>query len=232
MKQPLPPNVIEALRGFDSPTISNAIEEFQVRDRTEGYASMEIRCQFPELKPTVGYAVTCTMDSTTRRPRGPNRLHQFLDAIVESPQPAVVVVKDVGSDNMRSCFLGDMICSVYAKLGAVGVVTDGGIRDVSGIRKHVPGFQVFAPGLVASHGSGAKLDVNVPVNIGGMKVQPGDLLHGDENGVVNVPIDIAKSVVDKARQVQETEAKLFEYLRDQTVTLEGLKSHIGRPTNA
>jgi regulator of RNase E activity RraA len=232
MNSPLPPGVIEALRDYDSATISNAIEDFEVRDRTEGYASMEIRCQFPELRPMVGYAVTCTMDSTAPGPKQPNKLHQFLDAIAESPQPAVVVIQDVGSSNARSCFAGDMICAVYAKLGAVGVVTDGGIRDVNGIRKQATDLQVFAPGVVVSHGNGAKLDVNVPVNIGGMEVQPGDLLHGDENGVVNVPIDIAEAVVEKARQVRETEAKLFEYLGGPSVTLEGVKSHIGRPTNA
>ena len=232
MNSPLLPRIVEALRDYDSATISNAIEDFQVRDRTVGYTSMEIRCQFPELRPMVGYAVTCTMDSTTPGPRRPNKLPDFLDAVAASPQPVVVVVKDVGYSNARSCFTGDMICSIYAKLGAVGVVTDGGIRDVSGIRKQAPGLQVFAPGVVVSHGNGAKLDVNVPVNIGGMEIQPGDLLHGDENGVVNVPMDIAEPVVEEARKVRETEAKLFEYLGSQSVTLEGLKSHVGRPTNA
>jgi regulator of RNase E activity RraA len=65
-----------------------------------------------------------------------------------------------------------------------------------------------------------------------MEIQPGDLLHGDENGSVNVPMDIAEAVVEKARKVRDTEAKLFEYLGSQSVTLEGLKSHVGRPTNA
>lgn len=230
--QPLPSKIIESLAGFDSATISNAIEDFNVRDRTEGYTSMEIRCQFPELKPMVGYAVTCTMDSTTPGPKRSNTLHQFLDVIADSPKPTIVVIKDVGPENSRSCFAGDMICGVYAALGTVGVVTDGGIRDPSGIRLQAPGIQVFAKGLVASHGNGVKLDINVPVTIGGMRVGAGDLLHGDANGVVSVPIDIAEAVVNKAKQVREAEAKLFSYLNGDSVSLDGLKHHIGRPTNA
>ena len=180
----------------------------------------------------VGYVVTCTMDSITPGPKPSNTLHQFLDAISDSPKPTVVVIKDVGPENLRSCFVGDMICGVYAALGTVGVVTDGGIRDASGIRMQAPGIQVFAQGFVASHGNGVTLDINVPVIIGGMRVEPGDLLHGDVNGVVSVPIDIAEAVVDKAKNICEIEAKLFSYLKGNSVSLDGLKRHIGRPTNA
>ena len=65
----LSPKQIEALGRIDSPTVSNAIEAFGVRDPTDGYASLELRCLFPDLGPMVGYAVTCTADSTT--PGGP-----------------------------------------------------------------------------------------------------------------------------------------------------------------
>ena len=57
-----------------------------------------------------------------------------------------------------------------------------------------------------------------------MEIQPGGLLHGDENGVVNVPMDIAEPMVEEVRKVRETEAKLFEYLGSPSVTLEGLKA--------
>ena len=232
MNTPLPPKTIDALRSFDSATVSNAIEDHQVRDRSEGYASMHLRCMYPDLKPMVGFAVTCTMDSTSPRHGRPNRLHEFLDMIAAAPQPAVVVIQDVGNDNSRSCFLGDMICGVYAKLGAVGVVTDGGVRDLSGIRKSAPGFQVFASGVVVSHGNSTKLDLGVPVSVHGLEIQPGDLLHGDANGVVEIPREVAASLPERCRQVRETEAKLFAVLQDASVTLAELKSHVGRPTNS
>ena len=232
MNAPLKPEDIDALREYDSATVSNAIEDFKARDRTEGYTSMELRCMFPDLKPMVGYAVTCTMDTTTPGASKPNRLHEFLDMVVASPQPAVVVIQDVGSDRVRSCFVGDMICGAYRSLGVDGVVTDGGVRDVSGIRRRAPGLQLFASGVVVSHGAGAKVDLGVPVSICGLDVRPGDLLHGDENGVVSVPWEIAGSLAEQCRLVQEKEAELFAALESPNVTLEELKAHLGRPTNA
>ncbi|MCL4488848.1 MAG: RraA family protein [Chloroflexi bacterium] len=220
--------VLDALREFDSPTISNAIEHFKVRDPVTGYASLELRCQFPELKPMVGYAVTCTADTTTAGDHRPMRVHDLLDAVQASPKPAVVVVKHVGPDRLRTAFVGDMICTALQKLGAVGVVTDGGNRDASGIRRRAPGFQLFAPGWVVSHGYGVYMDFNVTVSVCGLTIQPGDLLHGDESGLLTIPLDIAEPAVVQATAVREAEAEYFEYLQSSSFTYEGLKSRIGR----
>ena len=62
----IPPQVIEALRKYDSPTIANAVEKFEMRDRADGYASLELRCQFPHYEPMVGYAVKRTQDHLIR----------------------------------------------------------------------------------------------------------------------------------------------------------------------
>ena len=210
MKSTLAPEVIEALGLYDSPTVSNAIEAFKVRDPAEGYASREIRCQFPDLDPMVGYAVTCTMDSTSPGPKPPGKLADFLEILDAAPKPAIVVIQDVGPEPLRSCFSGDLICTVYQALGAIGLVQDGGVRDLTGIRQHAPGFQVFAPGAVVSHGSAVQVDLNVPVSLGGMDVEPGDLLHGDESGLVKVPIDIAEAVVEQVAKVREAEKRVFD----------------------
>ena len=225
MKQALlRPEVIEALREFDSATVSNAIEAFDVRDPTEGYASMEVRCLFPDLPPMVGYAVTCVADSTTPGPQRPGRQMEFLDLVEAAPDPSVIVIQTVGPDPLRTCLGGDMICLAYQRLGAVGTVLDGGIRDVSGIRKHAPGFQVFAPGVVVSHGTLVKLEVDVPVKVAGLDIRPGDLLHGDESGLVNVPLDIAASVAEQARLVREEEGEAFELLHRPSLSLEEIKA--------
>lgn len=224
---PVPPAVLEALRSFDSPTISNAIEAFGVRDPSEGYASRELRCQNPDLPPLVGFAVTCTANSTNRgRPRV-NRLNDLLDQVAAAPSPVVVVVQHVGEDRERSCMIGDVISTVLQRLGAVGVVTDVGLRDLSGIRRRAPGFQVFSPGAVVSHGNAAVLDVNVPVAICGLAVLPGDLLHGDESGVVTVPHRIAEAVVDRARQVRQEEADVFQFLEREGISVAEIKRRLG-----
>src|SRR5215472_7558882 len=113
MTSPLTQETIRRLRDFDSPTISNAIEMLNVRDRTEGYASMELRCMTPDLEPMVGYAVTCSADSTSPGLDEANKLGDLLDAIQSEPKPVVVVVQKCGPDSLRDCFTGDMISVVY-----------------------------------------------------------------------------------------------------------------------
>ena len=225
-RTPLPPEVVEALGQFDSPTISNAIEHFEVRNPVTGYASMELRCQFPDLKPMVGYAVTCTSDTTTPWEKRPMNFDNLLDAVQAAPKPAVLVTKYIGPDRLRSAFLGDMSCTTLQKLGVVGAVTDGGNRDKSGIRRRAPGFQIFSPGWVVSHGYGVLFDFGVTVSVCGLTIEPGDLLHGDENGLLKVPLDIAESVVEQARLVQEAEREYFDFLQSTSYTFEELKRRI------
>ncbi|MFH1927351.1 MAG: hypothetical protein ABIK79_04135 [Chloroflexota bacterium] len=226
-KRVLSPQVLEALQQVDSPTISNAIEHFEVRDPTSGYASLELRCMFADLRPLVGYAVTCTEDTTTAGDKRPMRLHDVLDAVQAAPKPVVLVVQYVGPDRLRSCMAGDMFCSALQKLGAVGLVTDMGNRDASGIQERAPGFQVFSPGWVVSHGHGVFLDINVAVSVCGLTIQPGDLLHGDENGLLTVPAEVAERALARAREIQEIEGEFFDFLQSSSYTYEGLKSRMG-----
>src|SRR5689334_14088272 len=128
MGESVSPQIAQKLQSFDSPTISNAIEGLNLRDRIEGYASMELRCMFPDLKPMVGHAVTCTADSTSPGRRDSNALIALFEAIKAMPKPVIVVAQNCGPDRLRSCFTGDMAATAYQRLGAVGIVTDGGIR--------------------------------------------------------------------------------------------------------
>lgn len=226
MSKYAPDKLAELLRGIDSPTISNAIEKFKVRNQTEGYASAELSCRFPDLPPTVGYAVTCIADSTSPEPAGPNRLADLFDAVASAPKPAVVVMQHQGPQRLRSCFVGDMVCTSLHKLGVAGLATDGGVRDLSGIRNRAPGFQVFSGGVVVSHGLPVYLDVNVPVTICGLAIRPGDLLHGDESGLVSLPLDIVDSVLEQARAVLNKESEFIDFLSSGSFSLDELKYRI------
>ena len=221
-------DTLDALRQIDSATVSNAIEYFKVRDPASGYASMELRCQFPYEKPMVGYAVTCRADTTTAGDDRPMRLREVLGTIWAAPKPVVFVVEYVGPDRLRSCLAGDMLCSALQKLGVVGLVTDMGNRDIQGIHERAPGFQVFCPGLVVSHGWGVYVDIGSTVSVGGLTVKPGDLLHGDENGVVKVPLGIAEAVVERAKTIHREEGEYFEFLESRSFSYEGLRDRLGR----
>jgi regulator of RNase E activity RraA len=187
---------------------------------------MELRCLFPELKPMVGYAVTCTADSTSAVQANPDRFRDLFDAIEAMPKPAVVVIQNCGPDRLRSCFIGDMMSVRCQKLGAVGVVTDGGIRDLTGIRRRAPGFLIFAPGSVVSHGNCVFVEVGIPVSVAGLRIEPGDLLHGDESGVVKVPIREVEAVLENAELVRRREQEWFDCAKSGALGIEEMKRHL------
>jgi 4-hydroxy-4-methyl-2-oxoglutarate aldolase len=214
----------EALREFDTATVSNAIETFGIRDRTEGYASREVQCHFPALGSLVGFAVTCTLDTTTRGPRRPSRLNELIELVESAPKPAVVVCQYIGPDRTRGCFAGDMIVALLQRLGAVGLVTDAANRDLQMIQDRAPGFHLFGSGMVASHGNSAIEEVNVPVSILGLDVRPGDLIHADVNGVISVPLDIAHQLPARAADVRRDEQEVFDLIQDIEVPLDVIKS--------
>lgn len=209
------------LRGFDTPTVSNAVEGLNLRHPTEGHLGRDIQCYTPELGVMAGYAVTATIDNS-RRERTPDAkgVQAFYRALAEAPKPAVVVMQDVSDRPGHSCHFGDIVCLLCKRLGAVGMVTDGAFRDLAGIRQW--SFHVFANGRVASRGLYQWIDVNVPVTLSGTTINPGDLVHGDENGVITVPADAVGRLPEAALAVREKEAGTTAYGLSPYFSLEGL----------
>jgi regulator of RNase E activity RraA len=216
---PLTNEQLEALRSIDTPTVCNAIEKFKVRGRVEGYMGMDIRCLLPELGTMLGYAVTVTVDSTTQgAPFDPSGWHQWLQAMEASPKPIVVVFKDVSQNPRKSAHLGEVMATVAHRLGVVGVVTDGGLRDINEVRQ--VGLQCFAKGLVPSHGNPRLIEANLTVTLDGVTIAPGDLLHGDANGVTVIPREIAGQIAKAADEVRAEEAALMAYIRGPEFNIE------------
>jgi regulator of RNase E activity RraA len=216
MTTTLTPEQLEELRAIDSPTISNAIETFNLRPRVEGFVGYDIRCIFPELPPTVGFAVTCTVDSTTEGRQGIG-FHNLYNLLETAPKPAVVVMQDVGPDRLHSCHAGEIMATTMKRLGAVGILTDGGLRDVQQI--HALGsFQLFCPGLVVSHGNPICVSVGDEVTISGLRIRMGDLLHGDANGVVLVPEGCIADLVPAARGILAQEAETLHRINSPEFT--------------
>ena len=196
---------LSMLRRIDSPTISNAIETFNVRPRVAGYVGYDIRCIFPELPPTVGYAVTCTVDSTTEGRQGIG-FQKLYELLANAPKPAIVVMQDVGTDRLHSCHAGEVMSTTMKRLGAIGILTDGGLRDIKEVHA-LGGFQYFCAGMVVSHGNPVCVSVGEEVTISGMRVCLGNLLHGDVNGVVHIPDECASQVAEAAYRIWAEEGE-------------------------
>lgn len=225
MPTPLSPAELAELRTVDTATVCNAIEAFRVRDDATGFMGVDVRCLTPELGVMLGYAVTATVDSATPgRPRRREGLMALWDALAASPRPAVLVLMDVSPRRTHSVHLGDVMATIATRLGAVGVVTDGAVRDPEGIRPLR--FHLFAAGLAPSHGTFNILEVGVPVEVDGVRVDPGTLVHGDENGVATIPAEVAGSLYAECLTVREREGALRDYVVSKAFTLDGLRARL------
>ena len=204
----LDPALLETLKRFDSPTLSNAIETFAVRPRDEGYMSMDVRCMFPELGPLVGYAATATI-----RARGPVQGDQtaLYQHVREIPEPRVVVVQDMDEPPGCGSLWGEVSATIFGALGCAGCVTDGCVRDLKEAR--AMGFQFFARGPCVSHGYVRVETAGRPVTVGGLSISPGDLIHADQHGVLLIPREVAVELPAAAERVITAEQSLLKWVR-------------------
>ena len=202
---------LDELRAIDSPTIANAIEYFGVRPRVAGYCGSNVRCLTPEGGFMLGYAVTCKGDSTTEDNDRREHTELYRAIYAMQPLPAVVVIGDDGDPSRihLSCHAGEMMATTMKRVGAVGLVTDGGLRDIREITA-LGGFHYYGRGLVVAHGRPCIYDVGATVTIDGMEVHPGDLLHGDENGITVIPAEIAPQVAAKAAEHRAMEQQRLQ----------------------
>jgi 4-hydroxy-4-methyl-2-oxoglutarate aldolase len=213
---------LDALRSVDTPTLCNAIEAFKVRDQTYGYTGVDVRCLFPDLGFLVGYAVTARVSST--EPGTPEQYDSALklwEAVAASPKPAVLVFEDVGPRTRQSAHFGEMMGNTAKRLGAIGLVTDGGVRDLKEV--HELGFHYFAAGASPSHGNPRIYHVGGPVYVDGCRFEMGDIVHGDINGVTVVPAAVAEKVMEAVAEVREREGKQLEEMKDPNWGIENLR---------
>ena len=214
------------IRQFDSATISNAIELLGVRDRTVGYMGLSVRCLLPHrTEPMVGYAVTAKADSTTYGRSGAGQQIDLWELVERSPKPAILVMQDISTNPTKSCHCGDVMCTVLQALGGIGVVTDGGVRDVTEV--DALGMHYFARGSTVSHGTTVQIEPGEPVVVDGLPIKTGDLLHGDANGVVSVPLDAATRVAEAARMVVSEENARREFVRTPGFTVAKFREFLG-----
>lgn len=203
---------IEYLKSVDTPTLANAVEQLKLRPHRDGFTPLELRCLFPEFGRLCGYAVTAQVETISQT--GPFDLQQFVDLyrLVEaSPKPAVVVLQEIGGHGNYAAHCGEVMATFFQRLGAIGLVSDCAVRDLPEVR--ALGFQFFARGAVASHANFRIVRSGIPVQILGMEVQPGDILHGDENGLLQVPAGFEHRLPAVVDEIRARERKVMEFVR-------------------
>ncbi|MCD6520866.1 MAG: RraA family protein [Anaerolineae bacterium] len=173
------------------------------------------QCMDPSIRPLLpsmkawGEAVTLYCESVDYIPEHPYQLEMEL---IDDLQPGQLIVAQCNAEQL-SAFWGGLLTNAAIGHRAAGVVTDGGARDYNEIT--ALNFPVFCRGL-SPYDSLGRLDGkerNVPITCGGVQVNPGDLVFADVDGVVVVPKEVAKEVIQRAWEKVQGENKVREELR-------------------
>ena len=216
----IPLSVLDLLRKFDTPTILNVLELFDAIPRTAGYTDARIQACYPELPPMVGFAATATFRAAAP-PRhgdiyaGLAKQVEHLEAIAG---PKVVVFQDLDDPPVAATF-GEIMCSTYQAFGCVGLVTSGAGRDLDQVE--ALNFPCFTSGTIASHGYTQIVELGGPVRIGGVWINPGDLLHGDRNGIASIPLHLAEMLANACPAFVAAESVVLDYLKAGKPTASG-----------
>ena len=215
---PLSAEQLEALKKYNTPTISNAIEIFNVRDRHLGFLPHRIRCLFPDLGPMVGYAVTSRTVASFSPEKGPDLTADYLHYVAAQPGPKVAVGQDLDNPPGLGAQFGEVNATIHKKLGCVGHITDGCPRDLDEV--HDLGFHLYGLNPCVSHAYVRLESFGQPVALAGVEVRPGDLIHADKHGVCIIPLEVADRLVEACQEVERMERPLLELCRADEFDLE------------
>jgi regulator of RNase E activity RraA len=203
--------LIAQLQTMDTPTVCNALEIIVPKRRGYGFTTNHLVCTRPELPPTVGIARTATiraahpsdLDSTQARKLSDD-YYAYID---QGAKPSVVVIQDLDGYGGYGCLWGEVNSNIHKGFGCIGLVTDGGVRDVPDI---APGFQMLAASILPSHAFVHVVDFARPVDVAGMRVVDGDVIHADQHGAVVIPHSAVMQVKAVADQIARREAVIIK----------------------
>ncbi|WP_151526490.1 RraA family protein [Serinicoccus kebangsaanensis] len=228
MNRTLTEQELEFLRGVDSPTVANAIERLSVRDRTEGFIGGNVQCTFPDLGVMTGRALTVRVSDAPGPPPQREQWWRMWEELDGMDGPTVLVFADASGSPHRVAYAGEVMVRLARRLGAVGMVTDGALRDLDEV--HALGFHYFMRYPVVSHANFEIVSVGEPVVVDGQQIRTGDLLHGDANGIVVVPWEGLPGLPEQVEAVRSTEAAEMAYIESADFSLDGLKQRRGYGT--
>ena len=209
---------LDALRHLDTCMVANAVETFNLRLRNTGFTN-GIQCIFPDAPPLVGYAFTARLRSGDPPITG-HTFHDradFWNRLREGPVPRILVLQDMDDHPGRGAFIGDMHAAILKALGCVGYVTNGAVRELPSVR--AMGLQLFAGSVAVSHAYAHIFDTGSTVEIGGMEVSPGGLLHGDRHGLLTIPAQIASAIPGVAMALQQAEQTVIDFCRSSSFSV-------------
>ncbi len=225
----LPPPDLEKLRALDTCRVSNAIERLHARLRNEGFIIDTVQCLFPHFAPMLGYAVTGKIRTAAPPMTGQRCYYDRLDwwtYVASIPEPRVIVLEDVDHKPGVGAFVGEVHAHIARALNCVGCVTSGAVRDLAAVESL--GFHLFAGSISVSHSYAHITEFGEPVEIGGLRIRSGDLIHGDRHGVLMIPLAVAARIPAEVARMSAEEGELIEFCHSPEFSLQELDRRIRR----
>lgn len=226
MNSPLTPEQLADLKKLDTCMVANAIETFNVRLRNEGFMDSSVRCLTPQPAPMVGYAVTFKVQCSHPPMQGQVYVDrtEWWNWLAKMPKPSILVIQDVDERPGLGAFVGETHSAIFQALGCVGVVTNGAVRDLPAVARR--GFHLFAGNVAVSHAYAHKVEFGKPVRVGGLEVNPGDLIHADVHGVLSIPPAIAPEIPLVAERIKAHERRILDACQPADFSIEKLRDTV------
>lgn len=200
------PSLFELLKSVDTPTVCNAIEVAQGQRGFDQFTRGTMLCSAPQEPPLVGFAKTAKISALRPPTEAPDvikaRRMAYYRHMSEPPFPSVAVVEDVDFPNCVGAFWGEINTTVHKGFGLSGALTNGVMRDLGDVPDRFP---VVAGSVGPSHAFVHVKEIATTVDVFGLKVCNGDLLHADRHGAVVIPQDVIPQLETAIRKLLDTE---------------------------
>ncbi len=215
--------LFDQLKNFDTPTIANALEIAAGRRSTEGFTRKTVLAANPKLKPIVGYARTAMIRSAT--PFDPHtrreKLLAYYDYVGQPKRPSIAVIQDIDHAPGLGAFWGEVNTNIHWGLGCVGALTNGSMRDLEMMQ---PRFQCLAASLSPSHAWVHVVEFGIKVDVCGLFVSDGDIVHADHHGAVVIPADLLAKIPAAIDLMARKEKVLLDAARAPGFNIEKLRA--------
>jgi len=217
--------LLKLLSEVDTPTVCNAIEVAQGKRGFANFTRGTMLCSAPEEPAVVGFARTAKIAAKEPPTITPEEVKRrrlaYFENMSGGPRPAIAVVEDVDFPNCVGAWWGEVHTAVHKGLGMNGALTNSVMRDLGDME---PGFPVIAGSVGPSHGFVHIREIATTVNIFGMQVNQGDLVHADRHGALVVPTDVIPTLAAAIQKLLDTEQLILGPAREPGFNFEKLQA--------
>lgn len=221
----LTPELLELLKSVDTPSVCNAIEVAQKKRGFANFTRKTMLINDTSLPAMVGYARTAKIAALHPPEESPDvikaRRMQYFREMASGPRPAIAVIEDVDYPECIGAWWGGVHTAVHHGLGLSGAVTNGVMRDLGDMQA---GFSVVAGSVGPSHGFVHVRELGTPVNVLGLQVEQGDLVHADQHGALVIPDDVIPALFQALTNMMDTESIILDPARQPDFTIEKLEA--------